>query len=77
MPSVILHCRINILTLAPGEDIPSHCKAEDIALLQDEQGWWVHFVGEGGTSESYDVAFGSYNEALWAAKAAAEFNASL
>lgn len=77
MPNVIVHRRISIVTLDTGDAISSHCKADDIALVEDEQGWWVHFVEEDGTSTTYDVAFGSYNEALWAAKAAAEFSASL
>lgn len=77
MPNTIVHRRINIITLAPGESIVAHCAPDDIALLQDDSGWWVHFVAEDGSSDTYDAAFASYNEALWAAKAAAEFTSSL
>lgn len=76
MPNIITHRRINIVTLAPGETIAEHCVPDDIALLEDEAGWWVHFVSEGGASDTYDAAFDSYNKALWTAKAAAEFTAS-
>lgn len=77
MPNTITHRRINIVTLAPGESIAAHCAPDDIALLQDEGGWWVHFVGEDGMSDTYDAPFESYNQALWTAKAAAEFSSSL
>ncbi len=75
MSTVITHRRINIVTLEHGESIAEHCRGGDIAIVQDETGWWTHFVGENGTYESYDAPFDSYNKALWAAKAAAEFSA--
>lgn len=77
MAKVIIHRRIKIATLAPGESISAHCGQDDIALVQDEHGWWVHFVGEDGVSETYDAPFESYEQALWTAKAAAEFSSSL
>ncbi|HEY4542175.1 MAG TPA: hypothetical protein VIG66_07380 [Noviherbaspirillum sp.] len=77
MPNTIVHRRINIVTLAPDESIAAHCAPDDIALVPEGEGWWVHFVGEDGSSDTYDQPFGSYNEALWAAKAAAEFTSSL
>lgn len=75
MPRIITHRRINIVTLEPGETIAEHCVPEDIALMQDAAGWWVHFVGEDGQSDGYDAPFDSYNKAMWTAKAAAEFSA--
>jgi len=77
MPTTIVHRRINIVTLGPEESIAAHCAPDDIALVQEGSGWWVHFVGEDGTSDTYDEPFDSYNKALWAAKAAAEFTSSL
>lgn len=77
MPTTIIHRRVNIVTLAPGESIAAHCAPDDIALIQEEDGWWVHFVGEGGASDTYDAPFDSHNKAVWAAKAAAEFSSSL
>jgi hypothetical protein len=75
MSTVITHRRINIVTLKHGESIADHCRSGDIAIVQDKIGWWTHFVGEGGMFDSYDAPFDSYNKALWAAKAAAEFSA--
>lgn len=75
MATVIRHRNINIVTLEPGEVIQEHCNAGDIALVQADDGWWTHFVGENGEVHSYDAPFDSYNESLWAAKAAAEFSA--
>jgi len=76
MPTVITHRRINIVTLGPGETIAAHCHAGDIALVQDNDGWWTQFVGEDGQVDGYDEPFDSYNKALWTAKAAAEFSAA-
>ncbi|WP_211442889.1 hypothetical protein [Collimonas humicola] len=75
MVAVIKHRRVNIVTLAEGEEILEHCRSGDIALVQDATGWWTHFVGENGAIDSYDAPFPSYNKALWTAKAAAEFAA--
>ncbi|AIY39713.1 hypothetical protein LT85_0553 [Collimonas arenae] len=75
MSTAIKHRRINIVTLTVGEAIPEHCGNGDIALVQDDAGWWVHFVDEDGAIDGYDAPFPSYNKALWTAKAAAEFAA--
>ena len=45
----------------------------DIAIEHRPDGWWTSFVGELGEADAYDEPYPSYNEALWAAKAAAEF----
>ncbi|AEK60334.1 hypothetical protein [Collimonas fungivorans] len=74
MATFIKHRKIKIVTLAADEAIADHCSAGDIALVQDEAGWWTHFVGENGAIDSYDAPFASYNKALWTAKAAAEFS---
>ena len=73
MSTMIKHRKIHIFTMAPGESIVDHCRPRDIALVQEGERWWTHFVGEDGNIESYDIPFDSYNKALWAAKAAAEF----
>lgn len=75
MPTIIKHRKIRIVTLKPGETVPEQCRAGDIAIVQDGAGWWTDFVGEGGAVERYDAPFDSYDKALWAAKAAAEFSA--
>lgn len=73
MASTIRHRRVNIVTLAAGESIAEHCRPGDIAIVQQDDGWWTHFVGEAGQTDTYDAPFPSYNKALWTAKAAAEF----
>ncbi len=75
MSTTIQHRRINIVTLQPDESIADQCAPGDIALVPDGDGWWTNFVGENGEVDSYDMPFDSYNKALWAAKAAAEFSA--
>lgn len=75
MATTIQHRTINIVTLQPGESIDALCRPGDIAIVQDNDGWWTNFIGENGEVDSYDKPFGSYNEALWTAKAAAEFSA--
>lgn len=76
MPSIIKHRRTTIVTLEDEETIAQHCQDGDIALVRDGDGWWTHFVGSDGQVDSYDAPFDSYNKALWAAKAAAEFEAA-
>ena len=73
MPTVVRHRKVNIVVLDAGETIAAHCKAGDIAISAAQDGWWTSFVGKDGAVDSYDQPYGSYNEALWAAKAAAEF----
>lgn len=74
MSTTIQHRAINIVTLQPGESIEAQCGPGDIAIVQDEAGWWTNFVGENGKVDGYDEPFDSYNKALWTAKAAAEFS---
>jgi hypothetical protein len=73
MSTTIRHRRVNIVVLEIDEEISGSCRTGDIAIVRDVAGWWTRFVGVDGTVESYDVPFESYNKALWAAKAAAEF----
>ena len=75
MPTVIHHRGTRIVTLSENEAIADHCTEGDIALIQDEAGWWTHFVGANAEMHSYDAAFDTYDKALWTAKAAAEFSA--
>jgi hypothetical protein len=75
MATIIKHRKINIVTLEPGETIAEQCGPGDIALVQDADGWWTHFIGKDGAIDSYDAPFATYNKALWTAKAAAEFEA--
>jgi len=75
MSTVIQHRGIRIVTLSTNETVAEHCKEGDIVLIQDDAGWWTHFVGPDGKTDGYDAAFESYDKALWTAKAAAEFSA--
>jgi hypothetical protein len=76
MATVLTHRRVNIVVLEADEPIGSHCGPGDIAIVAAADGWWNHFIGSDGTVDSYDRPYKSYNEALWAAKAAAEFGFS-
>ncbi|MBP1204693.1 hypothetical protein JOD97_002735 [Duganella sp. 1411] len=73
MVSVVRHRKVNIVVLEQNEQLASHCAAGDIGIISDDAGWWVKFVGEDGQVDCYGDPYPSYNEALWAAKAAAEF----
>lgn len=73
MSDKIVHRGVAIVTLADGDLMLEHCKPHDIAIRQDASGWWTYFVGENGEVDSYDEAFPSRDQAIWAAKAAAEF----
>jgi hypothetical protein len=73
MANVITHRRVRIVALGPEEDLTQHCRAGDIALAERSDGWGMHFVGAAGQVDSYDEPYATYNEALWAAKAAAEY----
>jgi len=75
MAKIITHRGIRIVTLEPEETVADFCKEGDIALVEEDDGWWTHFVGPDGETDSYDTPFESYNKALWTAKAAAEFSA--
>ena len=73
MAEVIKHRKVKIVVLGDGEEICGHCRAGDIAILSDSAGWWIKFVGADGHIDCYGDPYPSYNEALWSAKAAAEF----
>jgi N-acyl-L-homoserine lactone synthetase len=73
MAKTIQHRGVNIVSLAAEESIAEYCKARDIAILTESTGWSVHFIGQNGSIDSYDQPYPSYNAALWACKAAAEF----
>lgn len=73
MATIVRHRNTNIVVLAQGEAIEDHCGPGDIAITCAPGGWWNSFVDADGTIDSYDQPYSSYNEALWAAKAAAEF----
>jgi hypothetical protein len=77
MATIIKHYAVRILTLEAGDIISALCKAGDIVLDEDDDGWWTRFINEVGDVESYDLPFATYNEALWTAKAAAEFQTEL
>jgi hypothetical protein len=73
MASVLVHRKVNIVSLDAGEAIARFCKPGDIAIVADDAGWWNNFIGSDGEIDAYDRPYSSYLEALWAAKAAAEF----
>ncbi|CUI09088.1 hypothetical protein [Massilia antarctica] len=73
MANIVRHRKVNIVVLEADEAIGEHCKPGDIAVSRAADGWWTSFIGEDGAVDSYDIAYPSYLEALWAAKAAAEF----
>lgn len=73
MTTVIVHRRVNIVVLEAHESIHAHCAPGDIAIVAAADGWWNSFVGRDGAIDGYDRPYNSYNEALWAAKAAAEY----
>ena len=73
MATVVQHRKVNIVLLDPNEPIAAHSGPGDIVIVTQADGWWTHFIGRDGTIDSYDRPYHTYNEALWAAKAAAEF----
>lgn len=73
MATIVTHRKVNIVVLEADEPIAGHCKPGDIAITAAQDGWWTSFIGPDGEVESYDIPYPSYKEALWAAKAAAEF----
>lgn len=74
MPTILVHHQVNIVTLYRDESIPEHCQPGDIALKQEDDGWWTHFIGDDGVIETYDIPFDTYDKALHTAKAAAELS---
>jgi len=73
MATVVKHRKVKIVVLERGEDIGAHSREGDIAIVADSAGWWIKFVGAAGHVDCYGIPYASYNEALWSAKAAAEF----
>lgn len=74
-PEHIIHRGIRIVTLAAEQPVETHCAPGQTAIREQGDGWWLYFVDEHGTVDGYDSPFASHAEALWAAKAAAEFSA--
>ena len=74
-PQHIIHHGITIATLTAGQSIETHCAPGQTAIREQADGWWLYFVDEDGSVDGYDTPFASHAEALWAAKAAAEFSA--
>jgi hypothetical protein len=76
MVNVVQHRKVNIVELAADEPISEYCRPGDIALVAGADGWSLHFMAADGAVDSYDKPYASQKEALWAAKAAAEFGFS-
>ncbi|MBE3024650.1 hypothetical protein GQ37_006415 [Janthinobacterium sp. BJB1] len=74
-PQHIIHHGITIATLKADQAVETHCAPGHTAIREQADGWWLYFVDEDGTIDGYDSPFASHAEALWAAKAAAEFSA--
>ena len=74
-PEHIIHRGISIVTLAADQPVETHCAPGQTAIREQVDGWWLYFVDEDGHVDGYDSPFASHAEALWAAKAAAEFSA--
>lgn len=75
MASETTHHGIRIVTLDPGENVLDHCGGNDIAIVNQDGGWWTYFVGEDGEVEGYDEPFDSLRRAMGSARAAAEIMA--
>lgn len=73
MATIVKHRNVRIVVLEEGEAIDALCGPGDIAIMAGADGWWNSFVDADGAIARYDAPYRSYNEALWAAKAAAEF----
>jgi hypothetical protein len=73
MATIILHRKVNIVVLTPGESLLAGSYTHAIVIAPDDAGWWLRFIDSQGGIDHYEVPYASYNEALWAAKAAAEF----
>jgi hypothetical protein len=74
MANILRHRKTNIVTLENGDIIADWHTPGAIVIVQEKDGWWTRFIGEDGEIHNYDEPFESYNKALWAAKAAAEFS---
>lgn len=73
MATIVKHRKVNIVVLEEGEQVAALCGPGDIAINHAADGWWNSFVAADGAIDCYDIPYRTYNEALWAAKAAAEF----
>jgi hypothetical protein len=73
MATAIQHRKVNIVALDAGETIAACCQPGDIAIVAQADGWSLNFIDRDGAVHGYDRPYASYNEALWAAKAAAEY----
>jgi hypothetical protein len=76
MPGLIKHRGIRIVTLEPGDALAEHARPGDIMIEQGSDGWYLRFIADDGSVESYEDPFDSHIKALWSAKAAAEYQAS-
>ena len=73
MATVDIHRGVRIVTLSALEAIEEHCRPGDIAIRAQDDGWWTSFIAEDGSIDSYDEPYPSCQQAIWAARAAAEF----
>lgn len=76
MATTITHRRTRIVTLDTGEEPATHCRPGDIAIQQVDGGWTLWFVADDGSIDGYDEPYPSQKEAMWSAKAAAEYASS-
>ena len=76
MTGLIKHRGVRIVTLESGDAMAEHARPGDIVIEQRNDGWFLHFISEDGSAESYEDPFDSHMKALWSAKAAAEYQAS-
>jgi hypothetical protein len=76
MPGLIKHRGVRIVTLEPGDRVADHARPGDIMIEQREDGWYLHFIADDRSVDSYEDPFDSHTKALWSAKAAAEYQAS-
>lgn len=76
MPGLIKHRGVRIVTLEPGDTVAQHARPGDIMIEQRDAGWFLHFISDDGSVDSYEDPYDSHIKALWSAKAAAEYQAS-
>ncbi|QGZ42798.1 hypothetical protein [Pseudoduganella flava] len=73
MSTTITHRGTRIVTLDATEEPATQCKPGDIAIQPVDGGWALWFVAADGSIDGYDEPYPSHQEALWSAKAAAEY----
>ena len=73
--NLIIHRGITISTLTATQKVEAHCAPGHMAIREQADGWWLYFVDHDGSVTGYDDPYPSHVQALWAAKAAAEFSA--